>query len=110
MTKLKSEFVTIAPGAQLNIITHTLEAKNKKIDLRKIEFRILYFLFINKGSFCSKEDIYIGAYDSKPALSNALEVHLSELRKKLNGVLKLETARGVGYRLKEELAHVEQTF
>lgn len=101
MTKLKSEYVTIAPGAELNIITHTLNAKGKKIDLSRVEFRILYFLFVNKDSFCSKDDIYIGAYDSKPALSNAIEVHLCQLRRKLAGVVKLETARGCGYRFRE---------
>lgn len=72
---------------------------------RRKEFQLLYFLYNNKNLVVSKHalleliwnlDIYIN--------TNTLEVHLSSLRRHLleaKSLLRIETVRGVGYRLIE---------
>lgn len=79
------------------------------IDLfRRKEIQLLYFLYNNKNRVVSKQalleliwnmDIYIN--------SNTLEVHLSSLRRRLTltqSPFRIETIRGVGYRLVEQVA------
>jgi len=74
---------------------------------RRKEFQLLYLLYNNKNRVVSKHalleliwnmDIYIN--------SNTLEVHLSSLRRSLTkakSLLRIETIRGVGYRLVETI-------
>lgn len=73
---------------------------------RRKEFQLLHFLYNNKNRVVSKNalleliwnmDIYIN--------SNTLEVHLSALRRRLiqaKSLLRIETIRGIGYRLVEQ--------
>jgi DNA-binding response OmpR family regulator len=68
------------------------------------EFELLHYLMRNAGQTLSREDIYVHLWDfASNSLSNIIDVHVKNLRKKLNdenGGHILETIRGVGYRLK----------
>lgn len=71
------------------------------IDLSPKEFAVLETLLENAGSVVTKtrleESVYSWGHEVE---SNALEVHIHNLRRKLNQKL-IRTVRGVGYLLKE---------
>lgn len=78
----------------------------KKIDLTLKEFELLHYLMRHPGKVLNREEIYVHLWDfAANSLSNTIDVHVKNLRKKLgddgNGDGRLvETIRGVGYRLK----------
>lgn len=73
------------------------------ITLRRKEFQLLKFLANNLNSVISKYAILDLVWEfGSFAGSNTLEVHLSSLRKKIHKLSKhvrVDTIRGVGYRL-----------
>ncbi len=78
-----------------------------KIELTLKEFELLQYLMRHVGEVVSREDIYVHLWDfATNSLSNIIDVHIKNLRKKLGDVGDeskeqiLETVRGVGYRLK----------
>jgi DNA-binding response OmpR family regulator len=76
----------------------------KKVELTLKEFELLYFLMRNPNKVLNREDIYVHLWDfAANSLSNIIDVHIKNLRKKLGDDRNekiLETVRGVGYRLK----------
>lgn len=80
-----------------------LRAGNKEIPLTLKEYALLECFLRRKGEVLTREDLYNKVWDFNSVnLSNVLDVHIKNLRKKLtsadNSVL-FETIRGVGYRL-----------
>ena len=70
------------------------------VALSKTEFMILEKLAMSPGTFLTKGQLVDCAYDwDQSATDNAVEAHVSRLRKKLGLALKIGTLRGVGYRL-----------
>ena len=71
------------------------------VELSRREFALLQILLENVGKVVSRDQatqsLYGWGYDID---SNALEVHVHNLRKKLNSK-NIKTVRGVGYMLKE---------
>ena len=78
----------------------------KQIQLTKVEFRILKVLAENKNTVVSKDKIihYVWNEDSS-ATDNALGIHITRLRKKINCDQSqlIETVWGLGYRLNNKL-------
>jgi len=70
------------------------------IDLTAKEFAILELLLRNHGRFVTKSRLLEGSNSwSEEVESNTVEVYISRLRKRF-GRERIETLRGVGYRLK----------
>ena len=69
------------------------------VDLAQREYAVLHALMRNPGRILSREQLeaQIYAWGSEVA-SNAVEVHVSHLRRKLGAGL-IETVRGLGYRI-----------
>ncbi|WP_263357596.1 response regulator transcription factor [Acidicapsa ligni] len=90
-----------------DIELHTLEQKvlrgGKLIVLSPMEYHILEYLMHRPQMVTSKQELLEHLYDYNwEHHSNVIEVHISNLRKKLGGVDDLsgiETLRGRGYRL-----------
>ncbi|MFA6075280.1 MAG: response regulator transcription factor [Negativicutes bacterium] len=83
--------------------------KNISVKLTLKETQLLEYLMRNKGQVLAKETILnrVWGFDSESDTAN-LDVYIFFLRKKINFGqcgLKLETVRGVGFKLKE-VAHV----
>ncbi|MDI6861012.1 MAG: response regulator transcription factor [Caldisericia bacterium] len=83
--------------------------KNKEeIKLSSLEFKIFMALYKNKGRVMSRDDILDSIYGfyGEPVIDRSIDVHITNLRKKLNDNPKnpkyIETVRGVGYRLVED--------
>lgn len=75
---------------------------DKPIKLTPNEFKILHYLLSNQGRVLSKEKIQQALYGWDNACSdNAIEVHISNLRKKITGDV-IQNIRGVGYIVKQQ--------
>ncbi len=92
---------------RLNTVSREVFCDSKPIQLTGKEFSILEFLLHNKGRAISRftlaEHVWGEAFDAF-SMSNNIDVHIKNLRKKIavKGKPKLiETVRGFGYRLNE---------
>ena len=88
----------------LNIYERVIKKDNKKIDLTKNEYTILYYLSINRNKLVSRDEIMDYLWESEEFIDdNTLSVNIKRLRDKLEelGLLDvIETRRGQGYILK----------
>ena len=88
-------------GFFLNIAERTVEKDDKKLELTKNEYNILYYLSINKGKIVSRDEIMDYLWESEEFIDdNTLSVNVKRLRNKLEElgfVDKIETRRGQGY-------------
>lgn len=75
----------------------TVSVKGKPVALSAREFAILFILLQNAGRVMSRQQIEDKLYGWEMEVeSNAIEVHISHLRKKLGDKL-IKTIRGLGY-------------
>ncbi len=82
---------------QLDPAAHTVTKAGKIVDLSRREYDVLLELFENAGRVLSRMRLEEGLYSIDDDMaSNAVEVHIHHLRKKLGGEL-IRTIRGVGY-------------
>jgi two-component system response regulator QseB len=71
----------------------------EEVDLSLKEFAVLRYLLENKGRVVSRDRLEQALYGWDGEIeSNALEVHVHKLRKKLGAEI-ISTVRGVGYRI-----------
>ena len=91
-------------GFLLNIAERVIEKDNKKIELTKNEYFILYYLAKNRGKIVSRDEIMDYLWESEEFIDdNTLSVNVKRLRGKLEGLGlldRIETRRGQGYILK----------
>jgi len=93
-TELKIGEIKILPQA------HQVFSGSKEIKLSPKEFSVLNELITHRGRVLSKDQLTELIYGwSEDLDSNAIEVHVHHLRKKL-GIGVIETIRGVGYKIK----------
>lgn len=85
---------------QLDLATSRAERAGKRLDLTAKEFAILALFLRHTGEVLSRTRIYEMVWDERyDGVSNTLEVHVMELRKKLeaHGPRLIQTVRGRGY-------------
>ena len=86
----------------LDPVAHKVVQAGHEIELTAREFTLLELLMANSGRILPKERIEEKLYGwDKDVESNALEVHVHHLRKKLGSQV-IRTVRGVGYTLGSE--------
>jgi two-component system response regulator QseB len=86
---------------KLNQLTHDVSLDGKLIGLSQREFALLECLMENPGTVLSKEQLEERIYGwDEEVSSNAVEVHLHNLRRKL-GSEWIRNVRGVGYKVAE---------
>lgn len=92
---------TLAAGSvRLNAQTYEAWADGKPIELTPTEFEILELLMRSAGRVVSRDEIAGLLYQRQAtAYERSVDVHLSHLRKKLDGQTgaAIRTVRGVGY-------------
>lgn len=90
-------------GAVLHLEASVLEYEGRQADLTRNEQKILYFLFKNAGSICSRPDITEFLWDNQLYVDdNALSVNINRIREKLAAIgLKnfIKTKHRQGYTL-----------
>jgi DNA-binding response OmpR family regulator len=90
----------LAAGAlRLDPVRHLLWLHNEAISVSPKEFALLHELMLEPDAVISREQLEDRLYGwEEEVASNALEVHIYNLRKKL-GAEVIRTIRGVGYRI-----------
>ena len=92
-TLLVAGLVTLDPAA------HRVLYDGQSIELPGREYDLLHALMLNAGRVLSREQLEQHLYQWGSEInSNAVEVHIYHLRRKLGAAL-IETVRGVGYRI-----------
>lgn len=83
--------------------TRTVRRGNDAITLTPTEYELLALLMRERGRILSREEISAALWDIRDsALSNIVDVHLSNLRKKIDAGYEqkhIATIRGVGYQI-----------
>lgn len=85
---------------QLDLATHRAERGGNPLDLTAKEYSLLVYLLRHPGEVLTRTRIYENVWDERyDGLSNTLEVHVMELRKKLEaqGPRLIHTLRNRGY-------------
>lgn len=86
----------------LDPVQRVLTLCNENVDLSSREFAIMELLMARPGAVVSREKLEESVYGwGQEIASNAIEVHLHNLRKKL-GSKAIRNVRGVGYRMASE--------
>ncbi len=81
--EVKSDILTFK-DLTLNTRTQQVTVKNKAIELTLREYGILEYLMRNQGTVITREDILSNVWDRFfDSLSNVVDVHVKNLRKKL---------------------------
>lgn len=84
-------------GLELNPAEHRAQFRGKPVELSAREFALLHELMLNAGRVLSREQLEQRLYAwGEEVESNAIEVHVHHLRRKLAPEL-VRTIRGVGY-------------
>ena len=74
-------------GAVLHLEASVLEYEGRRTDLTRNEQKILYYLFKNAGSICSRPDITEFLWDNQLYVDdNALSVNINRIREKLAAI------------------------
>ncbi len=88
----------------LNLTTRKVSRAGKDIPLTLKEFSILEYFMRHPNQVLTRDQILDHVWDYNfSSLSNIMDVHITNLRKKLRGKKKetlIQTVRGVGYRFK----------
>jgi two-component system, OmpR family, response regulator len=89
---------------ELDPAAFTVRQEGKEISLTLKEFRILEYLMQHPNQVVNREDLLTHLWDfNYEAFSNVVDVHIKNLRQKLDSkgdASILETVRGIGYRLR----------
>lgn len=87
------------------VVIHTDEAKvyvnDSIIELTALEYRLLLIFANNKGVLLSRQQILDKIWDAEGNFveDNTLTVYVKRLREKFGEAIKIETVRGMGYRV-----------
>ena len=100
----KSDALTLA-DLELNLLTHEVMRAGKKLTLTSREYALLQYLMLHAGQVITRTMISEHVWNEDfHSLSNLIDVHIRNLRKKVDTGSKKElihTLRGTGYILKE---------
>jgi two-component system, OmpR family, response regulator len=84
-------------GVTLDRAARMVSRSGKPVDLTAREYALLEFLALHRGEVVTRTQLYEHLFDENDStLSNLLDVHVSNLRKKL-GAKFITTRRGHGY-------------
>lgn len=98
--------VLTAQNLELNLAQRTVTRDGEEIPLTLKEFGLLEYFMRNKGRVINREELlnHLWDFNYTSFFSNALDVHIKNLRKKIDhdiGPSIIETVRGIGYKLRE---------
>jgi two-component system OmpR family response regulator len=88
------------PGLRVDLAGRRAWVNGAAVELTAREWAVLEALALRAGRWVGKEPLerLVLGFDGEPASSNALEVHVANLRRKL-GREAIESRRGMGYRV-----------
>jgi len=96
LSTANSAIITVN-NVQIDTLAHKAMVDDETINLSKKEYMVLKVLLENAGRIQSRDQIESRLYEwGEEVASNAVEVHISNIRKKLPSQF-IQTIRGVGY-------------
>lgn len=102
--KLKEEKISIG-NVTINLTTSKVYKNGIELEFTALEYRILVFMFENKGKVISRGQILANIWDSqeKYVNDNTLTVYIKRIREKIeedsDNPLIIKTMRGMGYKI-----------
>lgn len=106
LTKKDIKRIMYGP-VEIDLSNHIIKNDKKTYHLTKVEYKILLILLDKKDETVTKDRIIDFVWDNdKSATDNALGIHITRLRKKIEhnpNLQLLETVWGIGYRLNYKL-------
>ncbi|MFI9385546.1 response regulator transcription factor [Kutzneria sp. NPDC052558] len=94
-----AEVVEVGP-LKLDSATRAVSVQGRELALTRKEFDLLALLAARSGQVVSRDLIMDQVWQaSYEAPTRTLDTHVAALRGKLGGLVRIETVRGVGYRL-----------
>lgn len=106
LTKKDIKKIVYGP-VEIDLSNHSIKNGKKTFHLTKVEYKILLLLLEKKDETVTKDRIIDFVWDNdKSATDNALGIHITRLRKKIEhdpDIQLLETVWGIGYRLNYKL-------
>ena len=86
-------------GLRLDPRAARASVNGEPVKLTSLEYRLLHYIMMHQGRVIGRTELVEHLYDQDfDRYSNTIEVFIGRLRKK-NGPDRIETARGLGYRL-----------
>jgi two-component system phosphate regulon response regulator PhoB/two-component system alkaline phosphatase synthesis response regulator PhoP len=101
--KAAPETVGIADGVVMDLNRYEITVGGRRVDVTTTEFKLLRILAERRGWVFSRDEILNRLWgEEKAVLDRTIDVHVTNLRKKLGRAGRLiENVRGVGYKLSE---------
>ena len=96
---------------ELDRVRQRVRHEGEQVFLTPHEYRILEQLMLNSGAVVSRDQIRLAVWGELSSASNAVDVHLGHLRRKLLracGTRVIHTVRGQGYVLRAETAECSE--
>lgn len=98
----RADSTIVYGNIELDPAAHQVKQNGHEVNVPRREFALLQKLLENSGNVLSREQLMQSIYGWEEDVdSNALEVHIHNLRKKLNATF-IRTIRGVGYMVEKE--------
>ena len=96
----KEEFVRIG-DVKIDTSAGMVYVNNEPVELTALEYRLLLIFAGNKGILLTRNQILEKIWDSAGNFveDNTLTVYVKRLREKLGDSIRIETVRGIGYRV-----------
>ncbi len=102
---LNDGFVKLTGEVYLNTNMHRLVADGREILLKALEYKLLYYLFTNRGRVVSKDDLLRDVWEDEHINEGTIAVHIRHLREKIEADPRepqlIKTVWGVGYLMEE---------
>ncbi len=97
--------VKLTGEVYLNTNIHKIIADGREITLKALEYKLLYYLFANRGKVVSKDDLLRDVWEDEHINEGTIAVHIRHLREKIEADPKepqlIKTIWGVGYMMEE---------
>ena len=97
--------VKLTGEVYLNTNIRKIVAEGREITLKALEYKLLYYLFTNRGKVVSKDDLLRDVWEDEHINEGTIAVHIRHLREKIEADPKepqlIKTVWGVGYMMEE---------
>ncbi len=103
-TGSKTQFKILRAGSlELHVDTHIVKLKDKALELRSKEFKLLKVFLESQGRVMTRDELLERVWGYEDALNletRTVDIHIAQLRKKLkNEASRIVTVKNAGYRL-----------
>lgn len=103
--QIEEGVVKLIDEVYLNTNIRKIIADGREITLKALEYKLLYYLFTNRGKVVSKDDLLRDVWEDEHINEGTIAVHIRHLREKIEADPKepqlIKTVWGVGYMMEE---------